>query len=244
MNGQLSAFVRLLAVQAAWSYERMLGIGLGFASAPLLDDLKASDPGRHSEAVIRSAEYFNSHPYIAGLALGATVRAEYDAVPGAQISRLRAALCGPLGSLGDQLYWTGILPALIAGTGVGVILGHPLLAVFSFLVVYNGLRFGTSIWALRTGLASGLRVGAAMAGSWLPRVLERAGLAAGLSIGLMLALAGGWLLGDAPLPDVVLALGVLLAGLLGSWRLGPRLPAMRFAVIAIGLSLVWAWRVA
>jgi hypothetical protein len=83
-----------------------------------------------------------------------------------------------------------------------------------------------------------------MAGSWLPRVLERAGLAAGLSIGLMLALAGGWLLGDAPLPDVVLALGVLLAGLLGSWRLGPRLPAMRFAVIAIGLSLVWAWRVA
>ena len=78
MTGKLRAFLRLLAVQGAWSYERMLGVGIGFAATPILEDLKSADPSRYSEAVVRSAEYFNSHPYIAGLALGASVRAEYE----------------------------------------------------------------------------------------------------------------------------------------------------------------------
>jgi len=244
MTGQLRAFLRLLAVQGAWSYERMLGVGLGFAATPLLEDLKAADPLRYTEAVIRSAEYFNSHPYIAGLALGSTVRAEYDGVPGPQITRLRTALCGPLGSLGDQFFWAGVLPALIGCAIVAVVLGHPFLGVIGFLVLYNGIRIATSLWAVRTGLASGIRVGAAIGTSWLPWAAERAGLPAGACVGVALALVNGWLLEPLPLPEVLLALGVLLAGLLGSWRLGARLPALRFALIALSLALAWALGVA
>ena len=83
MNGQLRALLRLFAVQGTWNYERMLGVGMGYAAEPLLEDLKTVDPVRHSEAVVRSAEFFNCHPNLAGLALGAMARAEYDAVPGA-----------------------------------------------------------------------------------------------------------------------------------------------------------------
>ena len=244
MTGELRALVRLLAVQGAWSYERMLGVGLGFAATPLLEDLKAADPSRYSEAVIRSAEYFNSHPYIAGLALGATVRAEYDAVPGPQISRLRTALCGPLGSLGDQVFWAGVLPALIGIAVVIAALGFPLFAVGSFLVVFNGIRLATSVWALRTGLASGIRVGAGIGGSWLPWAAERAGLVAGAGVGIALSVASGWLLGPFHLPEIVLALGVLLGGLVGSWRFGARLPSLRYALIILSLALAWAWGVA
>ena len=89
MTGKLRSFLRLLAVQGSWNYERMLGVGMGYAAEPLLKDLETSDPTRHAEAVVRSAEFFNCHPYLAGLALGATVRAEYEAVPGAQVARLR-----------------------------------------------------------------------------------------------------------------------------------------------------------
>jgi PTS system mannose-specific IID component len=88
----------LLAVQGVWSYERMLGIGMGYAAEPLLHDLQSIDPGRHAEATIRSAEFFNSHPYLAGLAVGAASRAEYDGVPGEQIRASHCA-CGPLGAL-------------------------------------------------------------------------------------------------------------------------------------------------
>jgi len=243
MTGKLRAFLRLLAVQGAWSYERMLGVGVGFAATPILEDLKAADPSRYSEAVVRSAEYFNSHPYIAGLALGASVRAEYELVPGHQISRLRTALCGPLGSLGDRFFWAGVLPALIGVTIVGVALGHPILATATFLLVYNGIRLVTSAWALRTGLASGIRVGTAIGASWLPAAADRAGLAAGGAIGMALAVAGGWLLEPMPLPEVLLALGVMLFGLLGAWRFGSRLPAVRFALMTLSLAAIWAWRV-
>ena len=113
MNGGWRALLRLMAVQGTWNYERMLGVGMGYAAEPLLEDLKTVDPVRHGEAVVRSAEFFNCNPYLAGLALGATARAEYEAVPGAQIARLRTALCSPLGALGDELFWAGLVPALV-----------------------------------------------------------------------------------------------------------------------------------
>jgi mannose PTS system EIID component len=92
-SGLLRAFLRLWTVQSAWNYERMTGVGLGFAAEPLLEDLKSADPARHAEASVRAADYFNSHPYLAGLALGALVRAEYDLVPGDQMPvAMRTAL--------------------------------------------------------------------------------------------------------------------------------------------------------
>jgi mannose/fructose/N-acetylgalactosamine-specific phosphotransferase system component IID len=76
MNGRLRAMLRLFAVQGTWNYERMLGVGMGYAAEPLLEDLKAVDPVRHGEAVVRSTEFFNCNPNLAGLALGATAGIE------------------------------------------------------------------------------------------------------------------------------------------------------------------------
>ena len=70
MNGTGRAFLRLLSVQGSWNYERMQGIGMGYAAEPLLRDLRVAEPGRYPEAVVRSAEFFNANPYLAGLALG------------------------------------------------------------------------------------------------------------------------------------------------------------------------------
>ena len=241
ITGRGRAFLRLLAVQGAWSYERMTGVGIGYAAEPLLEDLKSADPGRHAEAAVRSAEYFNSHPYLAGLALGALVRAEYDFVPGPQILRLRAALCSPLGALGDQLFWVGLLPAMIAAAIVGVVTGLGLWSLLVVLVGYNVVRLWTGAWALNTGLATGARVGAAIGTSWRPRAAFGAGLAAGALVGLALPLAADWLLdADAP-TDVVLAVVTLLAGLGLAWRLGPRITAVRFGLLAIGLAATLAW---
>ena len=171
MTGGWRALLRLLAVQGTWNYERMLGVGMGYAAEPLLEDLKTVDPVRHGEAVVRSAEFFNCNPNLAGLALGATVRAEYEAVPGAQIARLRTALCSPLGALGDELFWAGLVPALAGLALAAVVLGAGWWAVLGLLVAYNLVRFGTAVWALRTGFDAGMRVGTAIAASWVPRAV-------------------------------------------------------------------------
>ena len=70
VKGASRALLRLMAVQGAWSYERMIGVGMGYAAEPLLKDLGAVEPARLPEATARSAEFFNCHPYLAGLALG------------------------------------------------------------------------------------------------------------------------------------------------------------------------------
>lgn len=240
-NGFLRALWRLCSVQGAWNYERMTGVGMGHAAEPLLEDLKSADPARHAEASVRAADYFNSHPYLAGLALGALVRAEYDLVPGAQIARLRAALTSPLGALGDQFFWTGVVPAAIGLALLGVVAGHGILAIVLVLLLYNAGRIATGVWALRTGLGYGVKVGVALGQSWLPRAAAPAGLAAGLVVGLAVPLAADWLLDPLDLRAVGVTLVTLLLGLGATWKLGPRITAVKFGLLAIGLALLLAW---
>ena len=152
MKGRTRALLRLWAVQGAWSYERMIGVGMGYASQSLLGDLESADPVRHREAVARSAEFFNCHPYLAGLALGASARAEHDGVPGAQIQRLRTALCSPLGALGDQLFWAGLVPILMSLALVVLALGGGGLVLVGVVLLYNVARVLVTRWALMTGL--------------------------------------------------------------------------------------------
>src|SRR5204863_219879 len=76
--------LRLFTVQGSWNYERMQGIGVGVAEEPLLRDLRAeggSDGVAYRTAVARGAHFFNAHPYLCGLAVGAAARAEHDGVP-------------------------------------------------------------------------------------------------------------------------------------------------------------------
>jgi mannose PTS system EIID component len=241
MTGRLRALLRLFAVQGTWNYERMLGVGMGYAAEPLLEDLKTVDPVRHGEAVVRSAEFFNCNPNLAGLALGATARAEYEAVPGAQIARLRTALCSPLGALGDELFWSGLVPTLVGLALVAVALGAGWWAIAGFLALYNLIRLATAVWALRTGLDAGMRVGAAISGSWIPRAVARIGPLAGGSLGLAIPVVAGWYLHGFGWAGAIGALAVAAVGAAVTRWFGPSLTSVRFALLAMGLLLFFRW---
>ena len=235
MTGRWRALFRLFAVQGAWNYERMLGVGMGYAAEPLLEDLKSADPSRHQEAVVRSAEFFNCHPYLAGVALGALARAEYESVPGPQILRLRTALCSPLGALGDQLFWAGLLPSLIGAALILVTFGHSAWAVAGFLVLYNVCRLATAVWGLRAGLASGMQVGAAITGSWLRGAAERIGPASGFILGLAVPIVTAWFLGGTQTRFVFATLGLSIVCLLLTRRFSTVLTSPRLGLGALVL---------
>lgn len=241
MTGTLRATLRLLFLQGAWNYERMIGVGMGFAAQPLLEDLKSADPLRHAEASVRSADFFNSHPYLAGIALGALVRCEYDQMPGPQIARLRVALTSALGALGDQVFWAGLVPAAVGAALVGVALGAGTWWVAAMVLLYLVIRVATGIWALNTGLRSGARVGDAITQSWLRGAALWGGLAAGFLIGMAVPAVTGWLLRPLGYDTVLLAFGTLVVGLVAGWKLGPRITAVKFGLGAVGLALLLAW---
>lgn len=236
--------LRLFTVQGSWNYERMLGIGFGVAEEPLLRSLPAGANGeRYRAAVARGAHFFNSHPYLCGMAVGAAARAEHDGAPAEQVERLRTALCGPLGSLGDRLVWAGWLPFNSALAIAGVAFGLGWWAIAGFFVLYNVGHVGLRWWALRAGWNYGLRVADALRQPALRRAGAVVAPAMAVATGAALPLAVGYL--GSPLPGwarLVLA-GAAAAGvLLLQWR-WLRLTGLRLGLgfAAIGLAVGWAW---
>jgi len=242
VNGQRRALARLMAVQGAWSYERMLGIGMGYAGEPLLERLGAEDPERRLAATARSAEFFNCHPYLAGLALGASVRAEYDGVPGEQIQRLRTALCSPLGALGDQVFWAGLVPILMSLALAGIALGGGGWVLVGVVLAYNVMRVAVTRWALMTGLESGMQVGTAISASWLPRAASRIAVPAGFFAGVAVPLAGTWLLEQIAYPGwpatAVAGASAVLALLVLRWG-GARWTSLPVGLLFAVVTLLW-----
>jgi mannose/fructose/N-acetylgalactosamine-specific phosphotransferase system component IID len=231
---------RLLVLQASWTYERLQGLGAGFAILPLLAGLR-DDPERYRAAVGRSTEYFNSHPYLAGIAVGAAARAEQEGAAGTAIQRLKTALSGPLGALGDQLFWVGVVPAISGALLAGVALGGGVPAVATGFLLYVVVRVMVTAWGLRLGLSAGLRVPVALKASGLSQQVRRVGNVAGFAIGVMLPLVLAWFSGAGA--DRMTLAGVVggLAGV-GAGLLHRQLPSSRrLTLIGMALVLLWRW---
>ena len=254
---RLAMFVRLLAVQASWNYELMLGTGIGFSIEPALRLLPGGRGGQaYREALARQSRYFNSHPYFAAVAAGALARAELEGYPPEQIERFRTAMCGPLGSLGDRIVWAGWLPfsALLALLAFGL-RADALVVLAVFLLVYNAGHLGLRIWGLRAGWRGGLRVATSLGGPLLrrgPAVLSRAVMALA---GTALPLAIWRILAGLPAPavpdtnEVVRAVGgvaiasaILLAAILGVVlvRLHSRVEGWRVALAVLAVLIIYS----
>jgi len=189
---RVAMFVRLLAIQGAWNYETLLGNGIGFCVEPALRLLPGGQGGpAYRSALARQSQYFNAHPYMAAVAVGALARAELDGEAPAKIERFRTALCGPLGSVGDRLVWAGWLPACsvaaLAAFGFGVGTGGVLLV---FLGLYNAGHFALRAWGLSAGLDHGMKVASALGEPVLrkspPHIAQAAALVGGVALPLAL----------------------------------------------------------
>ena len=196
----VTVFTRMLAIQGAWNYETLLGNGIGFSLEPVLRRLPGGVHGSaFKEAMTRESAYFNAHPYLASVAVGALARVELDGVPAERIERFRTALCGPLGSVGDRLVWAGWLPfsSLVALVcfGLGA---RPLAVVVTFLVLYNAGHLALRVWGLRVGWTRGLGVAGALANPVLRRGPTHLSRAAAAVAGLALPVTVARLLGGRP----------------------------------------------
>lgn len=217
---RVAMFFRLLAVQGAWNYETLVGNGIGFCVEPALRRLPGGRDGpAYREALARESQYFNTHPYLASVAVGALARAELEGQPPERIDRFRTALCGPLGALGDRLVWATFLPLcsfmalVVFGAG-----GSPLATVLTFLLLYNAGHIGLRIWGLQAGWRHGLNVAQSLGHPLLQRSAPQLGKLAATLAGFALPVALHRVIG----PGQVL-LGATLVGVLAGAVLLARL---------------------
>ena len=235
----VAIYLRSLALQGSWSYELLLGPGMGFCLEPALRRLPGGRGGEaYRQALARQSRYFNAHPYLASMAIGALARAELERVDPTQVERFRTAMCGPLGSVGDRLVWARWLPLCSGIALLAFALGaSPGAVLLIFLLLYNVGHFGLRAWGLRAGWRSGLRVAEALGAAPLrqgPVYLAR-GVASVGGLALPLLLAGS--VGPARFPlaatvVVALAVGATLV------RIQGRVEGWRVALVALaGLAL-------
>jgi mannose PTS system EIID component len=232
-----SVFVRALAVQGSWNYETLIGTGFGFAILPALRRLYPD--ARELDAAVRRHEgTFNSHPYLAPLALGAVIRLEADGEDPAVIERFKAALRGSLGTLGDQLVWAGWRPVCVLVALALLLVGAPwYLAVLVFLVVYNTGHFVLMAWGFSVGLREGRYVADRLRSSLVrntqPRLMTAGAFLAAFAVTLLIAV-GVPGVGQAPGPFLA---GVAVVGALLGARWGERARWVGVGAVA-GLVLV------
>jgi PTS system mannose-specific IID component len=232
-----ASFLRLFAVQGSWNYETMIGNGIAFCMKPLLRGLPEE---RYRAALARQGRYFNAHPYLAGIAVGSLARGELDGEDPVRIDRYRTALCGPLGSVGDQLVWAGWLPlcSLMALTAFALGAG-PLVVVCIFLGAYNAGHIALRAWGLRVGLRRGMRVAPALSNPLFrdgPAVLARV---SAVLAGLILPLALQRIIG----PGRVLAGGVAVVAVVGAVilaRFGARATGWRAALALLSIFVLYS----
>lgn len=183
-----AVMIRALAVQGSWNYETLTGTGFGFAILPALR-ATFEDPQALEEAILRHEGPFNSHPYLAPLALGAVIRMEMDGEDPAVIDRFKAALRGPLGTLGDQLVWTGVRPVFLLFALTLILAGVPWwAAVAAFLCLYNAVHVGLMVWGFRVGLDEGRQVAERLRHTVISRVHPKLMAAGAFMAGIVIAL--------------------------------------------------------
>ena len=238
---KLAMYFRLFALQGSWNYETLNGTGVGFAMEPALRLLPGGVDGEvYRRALARESRYFNAHPYLAGVAVGALTRAELDGVDPVRIERFRTALAGPLGSVGDRLVWASWLPfCSLVGIGIFGAGGSALAVVGTFLLLYNSGHFLLRAWALRIGLSRGLNVASALGNPVLRQGPVYIGWAASLVAGLALPLALQRIAG----PGRTLIGGIIAAALIGVLllaRLRERAEGWRIALGVLAVFVLYS----
>lgn len=237
----IRVYLRSFFVQASWNFQRMLNLGMTFSLLPILRKL-TSDRGQQIAFLKRHLRFFNANPFISTFGLGAIARIEEEHVVGSrdisdeQIGRMQEILSGPLGSVGDQLFWKTFRP-MAAAWGVASVLILGIWGVVVFLLVFNvphlglrwygltrGYKMGTDIvrefarpmykrcavWGERgMAMGAGLVLGINLMDSSRLHVLLPA-LTVLLFIGSRLLLKRGW----SPTP---LFLGIVIGGMVLSW---------------------------
>lgn len=233
--------LRLLAIQGVWNYETMLGNGIAFAMEPAMRRLPGGRGGEaYRAAMARHSGYFNAHPYLASVAIGALTRAELDGVPAAQIERFRTAAPGPLGSVGDRLVWAGWLPLCSAlgllGFGLGL---SPAGVLLLFLGSYNLGHLGLRVWGLHAGWRDGLRVAQALGSPVLRQGPAHVARATAFVAGVALPVAAQGIIG----PGRVMLWGSLAAVAVGALlvtSMHRRYEGWRLAIFALAAFVLFS----
>ncbi|SFL18042.1 PTS system mannose/fructose/sorbose family transporter subunit IID [Halanaerobium salsuginis] len=147
---------RSLLLQASFNYERMQAAGWLYSMAPALKKIHKKKEDL-SKSMKMHLEFFNTHPFLVTFVMGIISAMEENKNDLQTIRGIKVATMGPLGGIGDALFWLTLLP-ISAGIGASLAvegsIAGPIIFLLLFNIVHFSLRFGLMHYGYQTGVRS------------------------------------------------------------------------------------------
>ncbi|GAB2028097.1 PTS system mannose/fructose/sorbose family transporter subunit IID [Lactovum odontotermitis] len=144
---------RSLFLQASFNYERMQAGGWLYSILPGLEKIH-KNKNDLAASMSHNLEFFNTHPFLVNFVMGIVLSLEQAKTDIPTIRAVRVAAMGPLGGIGDALFWFTLVP-ITAGITSNMAIDGNVVAPFLFLIVFNvvqfALRYFLMSWSYKMG---------------------------------------------------------------------------------------------
>lgn len=171
----LRVFCRSFLLQASWNFERLQNLGFFYVVAPAMRFFYREE--ELAAVCRRHLEYFNTHPYMASVIVGATLNLEGKRAAGEEgamgAGEFKEMVMAPYAAIGDAFFWGGMRP-LAACAALFLAVKGSLWAPVVFLLIFNLPHLWFRILGLWRGNALGMKVVQVVQGHQLPDLAFRA----------------------------------------------------------------------
>lgn len=191
---------RSLNLQGSFNMERMQANGWLYSILPGLQKIH-TDKDDLAASMSHNLEFFNTHPFLVTFVMGIVLSLEQNKADIPTIRAVRVAAMGPLGGIGDAIFWLTLVP-ITAGITANMALQGSLLAPILFLLIFNVVQFAIRFWLMNWSYSLGTSaIGILTANA---REFTRAASILGVFVvGTLTVLYGGTNLGGFEIPNGV-----------------------------------------
>ncbi|XMB87114.1 PTS system mannose/fructose/sorbose family transporter subunit IID [Mycoplasmatota bacterium WC44] len=137
---------RSLFLQGSFNYERMQAAGWLYGLIPGLKKIH-TDKEDLSTSMTHNLEFFNTHPFLVTFVMGIILSLEQQKSDINTIRAVRVAAMGPLGGIGDAIFWFTLVP-IAAGISSNMALNGSILGPILFLLMFNFVQFVIRYWLM------------------------------------------------------------------------------------------------
>lgn len=147
-------------LQMSFNFERMQAGGWLYGIIPGLEKIHTNKEDL-AVSMQHNLEFFNTHPFLVTFVMGIVLALEGQKADVQTIRAVRVAAMGPLGGIGDAIFWLTLVP-ITASIAANFAYDGSLLGPILFLAIFNAVQFGVRYffmhwsYSLGTGAISAL----------------------------------------------------------------------------------------
>ncbi|MBR2888964.1 MAG: PTS system mannose/fructose/sorbose family transporter subunit IID [Oscillospiraceae bacterium] len=138
---------RSLNLQGSFNYERMQANGWLYSILPGLLAIHGEGTEDLKTSMGHNLEFFNTHPFLVTFVMGIVLSLEQQKADINTIRAVRVAAMGPLGGIGDAIFWFTLVP-IAAGICSNMAIEKNIMGPILFLLIFNVVQFAVRFFLM------------------------------------------------------------------------------------------------